>query len=153
MPTRPQAVLICVLNFIKEFAHRRRSARYAYDVAAGLLAFDEAERRTFAALVIDQRLAGTAGLATALVERIFALSLPLPAPLHRPSLPAWATREALLAMAFEPDAPDTPWPRRRAVLWAMCSGEGRAQRAGEFSREAARMIASEALRRTAGSGS
>ncbi len=152
VPTHPQAVLIAMLNFIKEFAHRRPSARYAYDVAAGLLGLDEAGRRALAALVTDQRLSGTAGLAAALVERIFALDLPLPAPLQRPPLPAWAGREALLAMAFDPEAPDTPWPRRRAILWAMCSGEGTAQRAGEFSREAARMIASEALRRAAGSG-
>ncbi len=149
VPTRPQAVLIAALNFIKEFAHRRPSARYAYDVAAGILAMGEARRRAFAALAEEQRLEGTVGLAAALCERIFGITLQLAAPLRRADLPEWAEREGLLAMVFDPDAPTTPWPRRRTVLWAMCSSGGGRQRAAEFSREAARMIASEALRRAA----
>lgn len=141
VPTRVQAVLICALNLTKEFAHRRPSARYAYDFAAGVLGMDEAERRAFAALAARQRLTATVGFAAALAGTIFDIALPLAAPgMHR-AFPAWASREAVLAMAFHPDGHATPWPRRRAVLWAMCSG------AGEFSREAARMIASEALRR------
>lgn len=157
VPTHAQAVLIAALNFTKEFAHRRPSARYAYDVAAGILAMGEARRRAFAALAEDQRLEGTVGLATALCERIFAITLPLAAPLAKAALPGWADRDALLAMAFDPDASATVWPRRRAVLWALCSrGEGRSggtRRASEFSREAARMFASEALRRAVPAGS
>ncbi len=152
VPTHAQAVLIAALNLVKELAHRRPSARYAYDVAAGILGMGEARRRAFVALAQDQRLEGTASLAVALCERIFALALPLPAPLRAADLPAWAGREALLAMAFDPDDPATPWPRRRAVLWAMCSRQGRGGgtgRAAEFTREAARMFASEALRRAA----
>lgn len=141
VPSRVQAVLIASLNLTKEFAHRRPSARYAYDFAAGVLAMDAAERRAFAALAERQRLTGTAGFAAALAGTIFDIALPMPAPVARRAFPAWASREAVLAMAFAPDDPATPWPRRRAVLWAMCGG------AGEFSREAARMIASEALRR------
>jgi len=149
VPTKVQAVLICALNFTKEFAHRRRSARYAFDVATGLLGMDEAEHRSFAATVTDQRLAGTVGLAAALCETIFAVSLPLAPPLRAERLPRWADRASVRAMAFDPEGKDTPWPRRREILWAMCSGTGRASKAAEFSREAARMIASEALRRTA----
>lgn len=149
LPTRAQAVLICALNFIKEFAHRRSSARYAYDFATGILGMDNPEREAFAALVMEQRLAGTVALAAALSERIFALALPLAPPLTARALPAWAGREALLAMAFDPDGAQTQWPRRRAVLWSMCSGDSGAGKAAEFSREAARMIASEALRRAA----
>lgn len=152
MPTIPQSVLICALNFTKEFAHRRLSARYAYDVAAGLLGMDADQHRAFAELVVDQRLTGTVGLAAALCEAIFALALPLAPPLHRRPLPDWAEREALLAMAFDPDGTATFWPRRRAILWAMCSDAPGAGRATEFSREAARMIASEALRRSAPAG-
>jgi hypothetical protein len=146
VPTHAQAVMIAVINFIKEFAHRRPSARYAYDVAAGVLGMGEARRRAFAALAEDQRLEGTVGLAAALCERIFGIDLPLAAPLKTAVLPDWAGRGALLAMIFDPDDPATPWPRRRAVLWAMCS-RGGARRASEFSREAARMFASETLRR------
>jgi hypothetical protein len=146
VPTHAQAVMIAALNFIKEFAHRRPSARYAYDVAAGILAMGEARRRAFAALAEDQRLEGTVGLAVALCERIFGIDLPLAAPLRAAELPGWAARDALLAMIFDPEGPATPWPRRRAVLWAMCS-RGGTRRASEFSREAARMFASEALRR------
>jgi len=141
VPTRVQAVLICALNLTKEFAHRRPSARYAYDFAAGVLGMDADERRAFAALAERQRLIGTVGFAAALAGTIFDIALPLDAPLAGRAFPAWASREAVLAMAFDPDGAATPWPRRRAVLWAMCSG------AAEFSREAARMMASEALRR------
>lgn len=155
VPTHAQAVLIAALNFTKEFAHRRPSARYAYDVAAGILGMGEARRRAFAALAEDQRLEGTVGLAVALCARIFDLDLPLAAPLKPAALPDWAGREALLAMAFDPETPQTPWPRRRAVLWALCTPRRGTRRSGtrswgratEFSREAARMIASEALRR------
>lgn len=148
VPTHAQAVLIAALNFIKEFAHRRPSARYAYDLAAGILGMGEARRRAFAALVEDQRLEGTVGLAIALCERIFGVVLPLAVPLSRVALPDWAERSELLAMVFDPEDPGTRWPRRRAVLWAMCSRTGGPRRAAEFSREAARMMASEALRRS-----
>lgn len=148
VPHRPQAVLICALNFTKELVHRHPSARYAYNLAAGLLGMSAEEHRQFAQLVCRQRLSGTVGLAVALCETIFGMSLPVVPPLERRAPPEWAHRSALLAMVFEPDAPATLWPRRRAILWAMCSGAPGAQRAAEFSREAARMIASEALRRS-----
>jgi hypothetical protein len=148
VPDRPQAVLICALNFTKELVHHHPSARYAYDLAAGLLGMSAEEHRQFAQFACRQRLSGTVGLAAALCERIFGVKLPLAPPLAHRVLPEWAHRSALLAMVFDPDAPATPWPRRRAILWAMCSGAPGAQRAAEFSREAARMIASEALRRT-----
>lgn len=148
VPHRPQAVLICALNFTKELVHRHPSARYAYNLAAGLLGMSAEEHRQFAQLACGQRLSGTVCLAAALCERIFGVELPLAPPLARRVLPEWAHRSALLAMVFDPDAPETPWPRRRAILWAVCSGAPGAQRAAEFSREAARMIASEALRRS-----
>lgn len=149
VPTHAQAVLVSALNFTKELAHRRPSARYAYDVAAGLIAMGEARRRAFAALAMRQRLTGTVALAAALCERIFEVSLPLAPPLAPALLPDWAARNALLAMVFDPESPATPWPRRRAVLWAMCSGAAGRHKAAEFTREAARMIGSEALRRAA----
>ena len=125
----------------------------AYDVAAGLTGMDAAEHAAFAALAEAQRLAGTVGLAAALAERIFGLDLPLAAPLEAAPLPDWAERAGLLAMAFDPDSPTVPWPRRRAVLWAMCSGgPASGGRAAEYAREAARMAASEALRRAAPAG-
>lgn len=153
-PSLAHTVLICALNLTKEFAHRKLSARYAYDVAAGLMRLAAAgEGESFAALAAHQRLTGTVGFAAALAERIFACDLPLAAPLARRPLPRWATREAVLAMAFDPDGPATPWPRRRAVLWALCSSDaGAGGRAAEFAREQARMIASEALRRAAAGG-
>ena len=152
IPTKAHAVLICALNLTKEFAHRRMSARYAYDFAAGLLGMDEPQRRDFAALAGHQRLTGTVGFAAALAGRIFDIELPLCPPVARRDLPEWASRSAILAMAFDPDAPETPWPRRRAILWAMCSGAGVPRKTAEFSREAARVVVSEALRRTAGTG-
>lgn len=152
VPTHAQAVLVSALNFTKELAHRRPSARYAYDVAAGLAGMGEARRRAFAALAIRQRLEGTVALAAALCERIFRVSLPLAPPLAAAALPDWAGREALLAMVFDPESPATPWPRRRAVLWAMCSSAARHRKAAEFTREAARMIGSEALRRAVPAG-
>lgn len=148
-PSRAESVLICALNFAKEFVHRHPSARYAYGFAAGLIAMDETEHRDFAALVADQHLTGTVGFAAMLCAVVFDLRLPLATPLAPAARPAWAERDAVLAMVFEPEAPATPWPRRRAILWAMCSGAGPAHKAAEFWREAARMIASEALRRTA----
>ncbi|MCM0001372.1 MAG: nucleotidyltransferase family protein [Erythrobacter sp.] len=152
VPTHAQAVLVSALNFTKEFAHRRPSARYAYDVAAGLIGMGEARRRAFAALAMRQRLTGTVALAAALCERVFGIALPLASPLAAAALPDWAAREALLAMVFDPENPATPWPRRRAVLWAMCSGAAGRHKAAEFTREAARMIGSEALRRAAPEG-
>lgn len=149
VPTHAQAVLVSALNFTKELAHRRPSARYAYDVAAGLIGMGEARRRAFAALAMRQRLTGTVALAAALCERIFGVTLPLAPPLAAAALPDWAAREALLAMVFDPENPATHWPRRRAVLWAMCSGVAGRHKAAEFTREAARMIGSEALRRAA----
>lgn len=149
VPTTAQSLLIGMINFVKEFAHRRPSARYAFDVAAGLLRLSDPERREFAALVADQGLVGTVGLATVLCETVFDLDLPLPGPLVRRARPPWAERTGLLAMVFDPDGGATAWPRRRAILWAMCSGPpgppGPA-RTAEFARETARMIASETLR-------
>lgn len=150
LPTIAHAVLICALNLSKEFAHRRMSARYAYDFAAGILGMDAGERDDFAALAAHQRLAGTVSFAAALAGTIFDCDLPLGPHLERRGLPDWGGRDAVLAMAFEPEAPGTRWPRRRAILWAMCSGTGGPQRAAEFSREAVRMLASEALRRALG---
>lgn len=147
-PSRVESVLICALNLAKEFIHRHPSARYAYGFAAGLLAMDAAELRDFAALAADQNLTGTAGFAAMLCGVIFDLDLPLDAP----APPRWADRDAVLAMVFDPEAPATRWPRRRAILWAMCSGTGGTQKAAEFSRVAARMIASDALRRVVPSG-
>lgn len=152
VPTKAHAVLICALNLTKEFAHRRMSARYAYDFAAGVLGMDAEQRRDFAALAEHQRLTGTVGFAAALAGTIFDIALPLSAPLMRHDLPEWASREAVLAMAFDPEAAGTPWPRRRAILWAMCSGAGGPRKAAEFSREAARVVVSEALRRSSGTG-
>lgn len=148
VPTRGHAVLICALNLTKEFAHRRMSARYAYDFAAGVLGMDVGQRRDFAELVQHQRLTGTVGFAAALAGTIFDCELALSVPLVRRELPSWATRAAVLAMVFDPEAPGTQWPRRRAILWEMCSDAGSAGRAAEFAREAARMMASEALRRS-----
>lgn len=150
VPPRSHAVLICGLNLSKEFAHRRMSARYAYDFAAGVLGMSEAELCDFAVLAAHQRLTGTVSFAVALAGTIFDCDLPLSPPLERRELPDWGGRDAVLAMVFKPEAPETRWPRRRAILWAMCSGTGSAQRAAEFSREAARMFASEALRRASG---
>lgn len=150
VPPRAHAVLICALNLAKEFAHRRLSARYAYDFAAGVLGMSEAERRDFAALAAHQRLAGTVSFAAALAGTIFDCDLPVGSPLECRELPDWGGRDAVLAMAFEPEAPETRWPRRRAILWAMCSGTRGAQRAAEYSREAVRMFAGEALRRASG---
>lgn len=148
-PDRHHTVLICALNFTKEFVHRHTSARYAYDVATALTAMDEGERGALAALAEAQNLTGTLGFAAMLCEVIFGLDLPL-ATRHRPY---WAEeRDPVLAMVFAPDAPETRWPRRRAILWALCSGEGAAGKTAEFAREAARMIASETLRRTARTG-
>lgn len=152
LPTRPQSVLICALNFTKEFAHRRLSARYAYDFAAGLLAMDADEHRAFAELVTHQQLTGTVALAAALAEEIFTLALPMAWPLHRRPLPDWAERSALLAMVFDPESTTTAWPRRRAILWSMCSDSPGKGKAAEFTREAARMIGSEALRRAVAPG-
>ncbi|MFO6448773.1 nucleotidyltransferase family protein [Erythrobacter sp. NE805] len=152
-PGLVDTVLICALNLAKEFAHRKPSARYAYDLAAGLLALAACgESAAFAEAAVRQRLSGTVGFAAALAGRIFALDLPLAPPLAALRLPPWASRAAVLAMAFAPEAPGTPWPRRRAVLWALCSDAGPARRSAEFAREQARIIASEALRRAAGSG-
>lgn len=150
VPSRGHTVLICALNLTKEFAHRRLSARYAHDFAAGIIGMDEPARREFAALAVHQRLTGTVGFAAALAGTIFGCELPLAPPLAVSPLPDWATRDAVLAMAFDPDSDNTPWPRRRAVLWALCSDTGPVRRTAEFSREGARMIASEALRRLAG---
>ncbi len=151
VPSKAHAVLICALNFAKEFAHRRMSARYAYDFSAGLLGMDAEQRRLFAELAQHQRLTGTVSFAAALAGTIFDVELPLCPPLERRALPDWATRDAVLAMVFDPEEPGTIWPRRRAILWAMCSGAGRSQRAAEYAREALRMFASEALRRASGS--
>lgn len=153
-PSLAHTVLICALNLSKEFAHRKLSARYAYDLAAGLARLAEAgEQDAFVRLAVHQRLTGTVGFAAALTERIFACDLPLGEGLTGRALPHWATRAAVLAMAFDPDSAATPWPRRRAVLWALCSsGAGGGGRAAEFAREQARMIASEALRRAASRG-
>lgn len=150
VPTKAHAVLIGALNLAKEFAHRRMSARYAYDFAAGVLGMDAGQRSDFAALAAYQRLTGTVSFAAALTGTIFDCDLPLSPPLERRTLPNWGGRDAVLAMAFDPDAPGTRWPRRRAILWAMCSGTGGTQKAAEFSREVARMFASEALRRASG---
>ncbi len=157
-PALAHTVLICALNLTKEFAHRKLSARYAYDFAAGLLKLAaEGQTQAFAKAAADQRLGGTVGFAAALAELIFAIDLPLAQPHSGPRarrpLPGWASREAVLAMAFDPDGESTPWPRRRAVLWALCSDAGLARRAAEFSREQARMIASEAMRLSAGASS
>ncbi len=152
VPTKAHAVLICALNLTKEFAHRRMSARYAYDFAAGVLCMDAQQRREFAALAEHQRLTGTVGFAAALAGTIFDIELPLCPPLMRRDLPQWANRNAVLAMAFDPEATGTPWPRRRAILWAMCSGSGGPRKTAEFSREAARVVVSEALRRSSGMG-
>lgn len=148
-PSRVESVLICALNLAKEFVHRHPSARYAYGFAAGLIAMDETERRAFAALVADQNLSATVGFAAMLCAVIFDLRLPLALPMAAAARPAWAQRDAMLAMVFEPEAPATRWPRRRAILWAICSDAGPAQKAAQFWYEAARMIGSEALRRTA----
>jgi hypothetical protein len=150
-PGLPHTVLICALNFVKEFAHRKLSARYAYDVAAGLMALAAREQMpAFAAAVARQKLSGTVRFAAALAGRIFGIDLPTGSLAPDRPLPEWASREAVLAMAFAPDAASTPWPRRRAVLWALCSDDGAARRAAEFSREQVRILASEALRRAAG---
>lgn len=150
LPSRPQSLLICAINFAKEFAHRRLSARYAFAFAAGLLRLSDAEREEFGVLVRDQGLAGTVRLSIALCSVLF--DLDLPNPLGRGEVPAWATRPALLAMVFDPGGQATLWPRRRTILWAMCGGVPGTSRAAEFAREAARMAAAEALRRASGGG-
>lgn len=148
VPTRAQSLLIAAVNFVKEFVHRRPAGRYGYDVAAGLLRLSEPERREFARLACEQELVGTIGLATVLCEAVFALDLPLPPPLARRGLPDWAEPRAnLLAMVFDPDGAATRWPRRRTILWHLCSGPPGTARAAEYARESARMVASEALRR------
>lgn len=148
VPTRAQSLLIAAVNFVKEFAHRRPSGRYGHDVAAGLLRLSGPERGEFARLAREQELVGTVGLATVLCEAVFELDLPLPEALDRRALPGWARpRGDLLAMVFDPEGEATRWPRRRTVLWHMCSGPPGPARAAEYAREGARMIAGEALRR------
>lgn len=150
VPTPAQSLLIATLNFVKEFTHRRLSARYAYDLADGLLRLPQEERNAFAALACAQGLAGTAALAVTLAEALFGLELPLPPPLRRRALPDWAEPEALRAMVFDPEGAGTRWPRRRTILWAMCSAPAGPARTPEYAREVARMFASEALRRASG---
>lgn len=154
-PDLAHSVLIAALNCAKEFAHRKASARYAYDVAAGLKRLAETgEGERLVRIAADQRLTGTLGFVAAFAARLFACSLPMPAGLAPRALPGWATREALLGMAFGPDNVETRWPRRSAVLWALCSRSGMpGGRIAEFVREQARMLASEGLRRAAGRSS
>ncbi len=99
------------------------------------------------AIDFDKEMVGTVGLATVLCEAVFELDLPLPEALDRRALPGWARRGDLLAMVFDPEGEATRWPRRRTVLWHMCSGPPGPARAAEYAREGARMIAGEALRR------
>lgn len=150
VPTPAQALLICTMNFAKEFTHRHLSARYAFGVAAGVLQLSESERREFAELAVRQGLAGTVVTSLQLVEVLFRVDLPpLALPGARP-LPDWSVRSALLAMVFDPDGAATRWPRRRSILWAMCGGHSAAMQAATFLREAARVGAGEGLRRISG---
>jgi len=150
VPSLPHALLISALNFCKELFHRKPSARYAYDFAAGVMRLPLDRHAEFAALVERQGLAGPVGFALAACQTLFG---PLPgfpaAGARHPGMAQWASRIDLLQLVFDPPSEEARWPRRRTLLWQFCGGEVSARCSFDFAGEAGRVALGEVLRRAA----
>ncbi len=150
LPSLQHALLISALNFCKELFHRKPSARYAFDFAAGALQLSPGAGREFAALARRQGLEGPVDFTIAACESLFG---PLPdmiaASVRRPVAADWAQPAQLARLVFTPDAPGLRWPRRRALLWQFCGGEPSARCSFDFAAQASRIAMGEVLRNAA----
>ncbi|MEQ5787985.1 nucleotidyltransferase family protein [Erythrobacter sp. NFXS35] len=150
VPSLQHALLISALNFCKELFHRKPSARYAFDFAAGALRLSSDSRRDFAALVRQQGLEGPVNFTIAACERVFGPLPGLNADTARRSVAAeWAQHGQFARLVFTPDAPGLRWPRRRALLWQFCGGEPSARCSFDFAAQAGRIALGEVLRSAA----
>lgn len=150
VPSLQHALLISALNFCKELFHRKPSARYAFDFAAGILRLPPGATREFAALVRRQGLEGPVGFTSAACERLFG---PLPCLIgeaeRRPIPAAWAQHAQLARLVFTPDAQGLLWPRRRALLWQFCGGKPSPRCSFDFAAQTGRIAVGEMLRNAA----
>ena len=150
IPSLPHALLISALNFCKELFHRKPSARYAFDFAAGALRLAPGDRDAFAALVERQGLEGPVGFTIAACESLFG---PLPGmpelTARRSGAAQWTDDINLAPLVFTPQAKGLRWPRRRALLWQFCGGEASARCSLDFAAQAGRIAMSELLRNAA----
>lgn len=147
IPPLEQALLISALNFCKELFHRKPSARYAFDFAAGALRLGAKEQAGFAALVRRQGMEGPVDFTTAACRAMFGTLPGLPGPFG--SGPDSSKRIDVAMLSLTPDDSLARWPRRRALLWEFCGGEANVRCSTEFARQAGRVMVGELLRRTA----
>lgn len=150
IPSLPHALLISALNFCKELFHRKPSARYAFDFAAGALRLPPDSHPGFAALVRRQGLEGPVGFVLAACERLYGPLPGLSAAGERHSDAArWLERIDFPRLVFAPHSDEVRWPRRRAFLWQFCGGQTNARCSLDFAAQASRIAFGEVLRASA----
>lgn len=147
IPSLQHALLISALNFCKELFHRKPSARYAFDFAAGARRLPLGAHREFAALVRRQGLEGPVGFTMAACENLFG---PLPGLIESASRRSGPAPRAeytnFASLVFTPEFEGLHWPRRRALLWQFCGGEVSARCSLDFVAQTGVIALGEVLR-------
>jgi hypothetical protein len=110
----PDRCLLGAMGLARAFVARAPAGGLAADLAAGLAALDPGERATLARLAAESGLGPTLALAAAAAGAVVPGDVTPPTPL--PGLEPTTLR----AMVLTPWRAGLPWPRRRAILRALC---------------------------------
>lgn len=140
-----KALVLSCISLVKGLVHHEPSGKHAFDVAVGLMKLDGGQRGAFLAIARRQGLLNTVVLAAHATESVFDIHLPIPGEL-RPESGSPISSMPLVDMVLRPHHEQLEWPRRRALLWAMCDGESTLAKSARFAQEAARAAKGELQR-------
>ncbi|WP_254062796.1 nucleotidyltransferase family protein [Caulobacter sp. S45] len=115
------AILLACVSVAKALVHREPAGGYAADIAAQLLALSPLELQGLFVAAIEQRLSSTLHLGLRAAALMFGICVQFPKT-PRVVLDAISDR-GLLSMLLTPAADDVGWPKRRALLWALCDAK------------------------------
>lgn len=115
------AILLACMSLAKALTHHEAGGGHAADLAARLLACDGAGLEAVRSAAREQGLANTLTLGLQAARALFGVVTPAPGDPSGDRRGLLDRSDADLAvLLLTPSAPAAPWPRRRAILRALC---------------------------------